>query len=89
MKENNNTLGDMVQDFNENVQKYVVFKREVHSNFFLVEADSAENALLRVERGDGKQMLGKTEFVKELPVSEWKVEPLSKGVLDDESPTNT
>ena len=90
MKENDNTLGDMVQDYSQKIQKYVVFKREVHNNFCLVEADSPQNALLRAERGDGKTMFGKTEFVRELPVSEWKVETLKQGVLDnDESPTNT
>ena len=88
-KKEEKSLGNLVENFTKEVRKWIVFKREIHNNFVLVDATSAKEAISRVERGDGREMLNRTEFVKELPASEWCVEPLNEGVLDDEDTTNS
>ena len=58
-------------------KKYVVMRRCIAQDFVFVEADHEEEAIARVQQGEGKVQHISLEFVKPLPPIEWRAEPLS------------
>jgi len=59
-------------------KKYIVKRRCIAQDFVFIEADHAEEAIARVQQGEGKEALITLEMIKPLPPTEWDIELLSE-----------
>ena len=58
--------------------KYIVKRRCVAQDFVFIEADHAEEAIARVQQGEGKEATITLEMIKPLPPTEWDIELISE-----------
>ena len=59
-------------------KKYIVKRRCVAQDFVFIEADHAEEAIARVQQGEGKEATITLEMIKPLPPTEWDIELISE-----------
>jgi len=57
--------------------KYIVKRRCIAQDFVFIEADHAEEAIARVQQGEGKEATITLEMIKPLPPTEWDIEELT------------
>ena len=58
--------------------KYIVKRRCIAQDFVFIEADHAEEAIARVQQGEGKEATITLEMIKPLPPTEWDIELISE-----------